>query len=86
MSSLPPTIYTFTPIMSFNKNGYFTVKKIYVEKEKVIEASTIQPHAFFAEFVLNSDGDYEPTGQYYKAGVLAMHRETQPKITGNRNT
>ena len=88
MSSLPQTIYTFTPVVGFNKNSYFTVKKIYVEKEKVIQASTIEPHAFFVEFGLNSHGEYEPTGQYYKAGVLAMHREIQKKITskGNRDT
>jgi len=87
MSSLPPTIYTFTPVVGFNKNSYFNVKKIYIEKEKVIEASKNQPHAFFEEFVLNSDGDYEPTGKYYKGGVLAMHREEQMKIAdkGNRN-
>jgi hypothetical protein len=88
MSSLPPTIYTYTPVIGFIKQSYFNVKKIYIEKQKVIQASTIQPHAFFAEFVLNSDGEYEPTGQYYKAGILALHREIQMKIAekGNRNT
>jgi hypothetical protein len=50
--------------VGFNKNSYFNVKKIYIEKEKVIQASTTQPYAFFAEFVLNTDGEYEPTGQY----------------------
>ena len=87
MSSLPQTIYTFTPVVGFIKHSYFNVKKIYVEKEKVIHASTNQPHAFFAEFVLNSDREYEPTGQYYKAGILAQHREIQMKIAdkGNRD-
>jgi len=88
MSSLPQTIYTFTPVVGFNKHSYFNVKKIYVEKEKVIQASKNQPHAFFEEFTLNSDGEYEPTGQYYKGGVLAMHVQEKMKVTskGNRNT
>jgi len=87
MSSLPHTIYTYAPVVGFNKNSYFNIKKIYTEKEKVIQASTNQPHAFFAEFVLNSDGEYEPSGQYYKGGILAQHREIQIKLTekGNRN-
>jgi hypothetical protein len=85
MTSLPQTIYTYTPVVDFNKNSYFNVKKIYIEKEKVIEASTNQPHAFFVEFILNSDGEYETTGQYYKHGVLAQHCETQLKIVGKGN-
>ena len=87
MSSLPQTIYTYTPVVGFNKNSYFNTKKIYIEKDKVIQESTKQPHAFFVVFILNSDGEYEPTGQYYKGGILAMHREQQMKITvkGNRD-
>lgn len=88
MASLPQTIYTYTPVIGFNNYSYFNVKKIYIEKEKVIQSSTNQPHAFFAEFVLNSDGEYEPTGQYYKGGILAQHREIKMKIAekGNRDT
>jgi len=78
-------IYIYTPISSFNSKNYFNVKKVYIDEKKVIELSTSEPHAFFEIFSANICGEYQPTGQYYKAGVLMRHIAIAPKITGNRS-
>jgi hypothetical protein len=83
--SSPSFLYIYTPIVGCNKSSYFNVKKIYTEKEKVIQASRDEPNAFFEVFILNSVGEYEPTGQYYRVGCLLQHYTEKVKILHNRS-